>query len=103
MKTQLLLPLTQLVLCASATIEFAVPAAGAILKGGDTLNVEWQQLGNNSDVSDAVRYDILLCAGGNDEGSFDPLMSIAKGRSFAQGNSVSAPIAADIGGNEPNA
>ncbi|OJD17972.1 hypothetical protein AJ78_02003 [Emergomyces pasteurianus Ep9510] len=103
MRTQLLLALTQFVLSASAAIEFATPAAGAILKVGDMLNVEWQQSGNNSDVSDAVRFDVFLCAGGNKEDSFDQLVPIAKGRSFAQGSSISAPVATDIGGNEPNA
>lgn len=64
------MPLTQLVLAASASIEFTAPAAGAVLKGGDTLVVEWQQLWNNSDVSDGTRFDIFLCAGGNHEDSY---------------------------------
>ncbi|EER36477.1 beta-1,6-glucan boisynthesis protein [Histoplasma capsulatum var. duboisii H88] len=103
MKTRILLPLTQLVLAASASIEFTAPAAGAVLKGGDTLVVEWQQLWNNSDVSDGTRFDIFLCAGGNHEDSYGPLIHVAKDRSFAQGNSISFPLAAGIGGNEPNA
>ncbi|PGH29164.1 hypothetical protein GX50_08095 [[Emmonsia] crescens] len=105
MKTRLLLPLTQLVLsaAASAAIKFLAPAAGAILKGGDTLIAEWQLLGNNSDVAYAARFDIFLCAGGNIEDSYGQLIPIAKGRSFAQGNSASALVAANIGGNEPNA
>ncbi|KLJ10040.1 hypothetical protein EMPG_14558 [Blastomyces silverae] len=103
MRTWILLPLAQLVLSASAAIEFTAPVAGAILKAGDTLNAEWQQVGNNSDIPDAVRFDIFLCAGGNDEDSFDQLIHIAKDRTFAQGNSISVPVAVKTGGNEPNA
>ncbi|KAL2359211.1 hypothetical protein RJZ56_007943 [Blastomyces dermatitidis] len=103
MRPRILLPLAQLVLSASAAIEFTAPVAGTILKAGDTLNVEWQQVGNSSEIPDAVRFDIFLCAGGNDEDSFDQLMHIAKDRNFGEGNSISAPIALEIGGNEPNA
>ncbi|PGH14814.1 hypothetical protein AJ79_02830 [Helicocarpus griseus UAMH5409] len=103
MKTWFLLLLTELVISASAAIEFIAPTAGAILKAGDPLYSEWRQVGNNSDISDGVLYDIYLCAGGNDEGSYDRLMPIAKDKFFSQGNSASALVAADIGGNEPNA
>ncbi|OJD26341.1 hypothetical protein ACJ73_02272 [Blastomyces percursus] len=103
MRPRILLPLAQLVLSASAAIEFTAPVAGAILKAEDTLIAEWQQVGNNSEIPDAVRFDIFLCAGGNDEDSFDQLMHIAKDRDFGQGNSTSGPIAVEIGGNEPNA
>ncbi|PGH01192.1 hypothetical protein GX51_05388 [Blastomyces parvus] len=103
MRTRILLPLAQLVLSASAAIEFTAPVAGAILKGGDDLSAEWQHIGNNSEIPDAVRFDIFLCAGGNDEDSFDQLMHIAKDRTFAQGNSISTRVPVKAGGNEPNA
>ncbi|KAL2376583.1 hypothetical protein RJZ90_007402 [Blastomyces dermatitidis] len=82
MRPRILLPLAQLVLSASAAIEFTAPVAGTILKAGDTLNVEWQQVGNSSEIPDAVRFDIFLCAGGNDEDSFRKTEILAKGTQY---------------------
>ncbi|EEH22467.1 hypothetical protein PABG_04678 [Paracoccidioides brasiliensis Pb03] len=103
MKQQQLLLLTQFVLAASATIEFTAPPAGSVLKGGSVLNVEWRHLGNDTESLASTLFDLKLCAGGNREDSYDCFMFIARGRSFGQGNSVSVPVPANIGGNEPNA
>ncbi|KAK2774271.1 hypothetical protein FQN53_003709 [Emmonsiellopsis sp. PD_33] len=104
MKPQLSLVLLPLALLASAAtaaaVEFTTPSAGAIIKGGGSpLDVEWRHLGNNSNVPESVRFDIFLCAGGDDEDSYTQLAPIVKDRSFAQGNSASGTVAADIGGN----
>ncbi|KAK2730822.1 hypothetical protein FQN55_005425 [Onygenales sp. PD_40] len=89
MKPQLSLVLLPLALLAStataAAVEFTTPSAGAIIKGGGSpLDVEWRHLGNNSNVPESVRFDIYLCAGGDDEDSYTQLAPIVKDRSFLQ-------------------
>ena len=51
-------------------IEFIAPQAGSIRKGGSTITVEWTYPASQSELYDFARYDLFLCAGGNDEDSY---------------------------------
>ena len=53
-----------------ADVEFTSPAAGATVTGGSTLDVEWKDSGTSPPISSFSTYQLFLCAGGNDAGSF---------------------------------
>ena len=53
-----------------ADVEFTAPAAGATETGGSTLDVEWKESGTGPPISSFSTYQLFLCAGGNDAGSF---------------------------------
>ncbi len=55
---------------ALADVEFTSPAAGASVKGGSTISVEWKDSGSQPPLSDLQSYTLFLCAGGNDAPSF---------------------------------
>lgn len=68
--------LASLVLCATfaalaqAGIEFTKPKAGDTLTAGTALGVQWQEGGDGPSLSDLTTYELFLCAGGNDAGTF---------------------------------
>lgn len=53
-----------------ADVEFTSPSAGATLTGGSTISVKWKDSGTSPPISDLLTYQLFLCAGGNDAGSF---------------------------------
>ena len=55
---------------ALADVEFTSPAAGASVKGGSTISVQWKDSGSQPPLSDLKSYTLFLCAGGNDAASF---------------------------------
>ena len=62
--------LSTLLTVVSAQIEFVAPQAGAVRKGGSTITVEWRYPVGQLELYDFARYDLFLCAGGNDEDSY---------------------------------
>jgi len=50
-----------------ADVEFVSPKAGATLKGGGAIEIEWKDSGSAPSISDLTKYELFLCAGGNKE------------------------------------
>jgi hypothetical protein len=55
---------------ASAGIKFTSPAAGTTLTAGTAIEVKWEEGGDGPKIADLLSYELFLCAGGNDEGSY---------------------------------
>lgn len=64
---------------AFADVEFTSPSAGAASVGGQLLQIAWKDSGTSPPISDLQSYQLFLCAGGNDAGSF-----VRVGRSWAK-------------------
>lgn len=88
---------------ASADVQFTSPAAGATLPGGGAITVTWQDSGVAPSIADLSTYQLFLCAGGNDAGSFIQLAAVTTTGTFANGNSAEGTFAATIGGSTANA
>jgi hypothetical protein len=52
-----------------ADVEVTTPAAGSTITG-PTLNIAWRESGKTPKIADLANYQVFLCAGGNDEGTF---------------------------------
>ena len=47
-------------------IEFTNPTAGATLTGGFPVDVHWADSGDAPSIADLTSYQLLICAGSND-------------------------------------
>jgi hypothetical protein len=55
---------------ASADIEFTKPKAGEELEGGSTIEITWKDSGDKPALEELTTYELFLCAGGNEPGSY---------------------------------
>ena len=55
---------------AFADVQFTSPSAGATSTGGQLLQIAWKDSGSSPPISQLQSYQLFLCAGGNDAGSF---------------------------------
>ena len=55
---------------AFADVEFTSPSAGASAVGGALLQIAWKESGTAPPITQLQSYQLFLCAGGNDDGSF---------------------------------
>ena len=55
---------------AFADVEFTSPSAGASAVGGELLQIAWKESGIAPPITQLQSYQLFLCAGGNDDGSF---------------------------------
>ncbi len=53
-----------------ADVEFTTPAVGSTETGGSTLDIEWKESGTGPPITSFSTYQLFLCAGGNEAGSF---------------------------------
>jgi hypothetical protein len=70
---RLLLPLAvvaALAPFASAAPSFTNPKAGETLKAGESIVVKWDDSGDSPKLTDLTTYQLFLCAGGSEEGSY---------------------------------
>jgi hypothetical protein len=70
---RLILPLAAvaaLIPFASAGIKFTSPEAGTTLKAGTAIEVKWEEGGDGPKIADLLSYELFLCAGGSDAGSY---------------------------------
>jgi hypothetical protein len=67
--------LTTLATLASAGLEIYGPKGGATLKAGDAIKVEWREAGSGPGVDDLTTYQVFLCAGPNDPGNPNTVVS----------------------------
>jgi hypothetical protein len=70
MRVSRLVPLLTVVSLCAADVKFTSPPAGATLDGGGVLTVEWEESGDEPSISDLSTFELFLCAGGNEEGSY---------------------------------
>lgn len=55
---------------AFADVEFTSPSAGATAEGGQLLQFAWKDSGTSPPISELQSFQVFLCAGGNEAGSF---------------------------------
>ena len=55
---------------AFADVDITSPAAGATAVGGQLLQISWKDSGTSPSISELQSFQLFLCAGGNDAGSF---------------------------------
>ena len=55
---------------AFADVQFTSPSAGASAVGGQLLQIAWKESGTAPPISELQSYQLFLCAGGNEAGSF---------------------------------
>ena len=53
-----------------ADVQFTSPSGGATQVGGQLLQIDWKESGTSPPISDLQSYQLFLCAGGNEAGSF---------------------------------
>lgn len=53
-----------------ADVRFTSPVGGETFTGGGSINVAWTDSGEAPSISDLVSYQLFLCAGGNEEGTY---------------------------------
>ncbi|ORX98111.1 beta-1,6-glucan boisynthesis protein-like protein [Clohesyomyces aquaticus] len=87
----------------SADVEFTSPKAGATLTGGTAITVEWKDSGDSPAITDLTTYQLFLCAGGNEPGTFIDLLAIsATTATFAvTGNKATGTIGIGLGASTP--
>lgn len=62
--------LTTLLPPVHADIKFTSPAGGETFSGGGSIRAAWADSGDAPSISDLTSYQLFLCAGGNDEGTY---------------------------------
>ena len=53
-----------------ADVEITSPSAGATAVGGQLLQISWKDSGTAPPINKLQSFQLFLCAGGNDAGSF---------------------------------
>ncbi|EEP76056.1 predicted protein [Uncinocarpus reesii 1704] len=97
-----LLFLAVLPLGALASVQFVQPVAGAVLKGGETINLQWKY-SKSPEQLESNQFNLHLCAGGNDADTFETLMSLVQQGAIEEITSLSTVIDPKLGGELPNA
>lgn len=62
--------LASFVLSVFADVKFTKPEPGATIEAGGTLTIEWEESGESPSLDSLLSYQLFLCAGGNDDGTF---------------------------------
>lgn len=65
---------------ASAGISFTSPKAGATLTAGTAIEVKWEESSDGPKLAELLSYELSLCAGGNEAGSFVSILAITMRR-----------------------
>ncbi|QDS69771.1 hypothetical protein FKW77_010287 [Venturia effusa] len=84
-----------------ADVKFTSPAGGETFTGGGSIKAAWTDSGNAPSISDLSTYQLFLCAGGNDPGTFIQLASITEKGLFSNGNTAEGTVAAGVGDDAP--
>jgi len=83
----------------NADVEFTSPAAGANVPVG-TIEVQWEDSGDDPSLLDLTQYTLSLVVGGNDK--MLPIATFESGGKFTDGNSATGTIPAGIAGSVKN-
>jgi hypothetical protein len=62
--------LTALLPSVFADVKFTSPAGGETFTGGGSIKAAWTDSGDAPSISDLTTYQLFLCAGGNEEGTY---------------------------------
>ena len=85
-----------------ADVQVVTPAAGAVI-AGLTLDVQWEESGDDPPITDFVNYSLFLCAGGNSAADYIPIATLVSGGSYKKGDTISITLQAATGANVENA
>lgn len=100
--TRLLLPLVALAALTpfvSAGIKFTSPAAGAKLKAGTAIEIEWEEGGTGPKISDLLTYQLILVGGGQKDEEQQVIKVLTTAGNFALGgNKASALVETGLPG-----
>jgi hypothetical protein len=61
---------------AFADVEFTSPSGGDSISGLK-LDIEWKDSGDEPKISEMATYQMFLCAGGNDEGTYVKMLGLS--------------------------
>lgn len=103
-----------------ADVKFITPEAGATIEAGSTLTIEWEESDESPPLDALLSYQLFLCAGGNEDGSYVcsscpaplchvltncqiPLKTLVPTGSFSDGNTASATVEVGLGESIENA
>lgn len=86
-----------------ADVKFITPEAGATIEAGSTLTIEWEESDESPPLDALLSYQLFLCAGGNEDGSYIPLKTLVPTGSFSDGNTASATVEVGLGESIENA
>lgn len=95
--------LASFVLSVFADVKFTKPEPGATIEAGGTLTIEWEESGESPSLDSLLSYQLFLCAGGNDDGTFIPLKTLVPTGSFSTGNTASSMVEVGLGEDVENA
>ncbi|WEW57933.1 Cell wall synthesis protein kre9 precursor [Emydomyces testavorans] len=87
----------------SSPVQFLQPPAGAILKGGEAIDVQWKYTENSEPELESNRFSLYLCAGGNDVDTYELLTPLIEEGVLKETSSLSTTIDPKSGGESPNA
>jgi len=88
--------------CALADVSFSSPAAGQDISG-NTIDVEFADGSGDPPLADFTTYTLQLCAGGNDEKSFTPILTFTDKGDFSKSTYSAELTNLAIGGSTKNA
>ena len=110
--------LAALLTIAFADVEFTSPKAGSS-ESGLSLKISWKDSGDEPKISELATYQMFLCAGGNDEGTYVcvrwrhdqhrtngeqiQLATLVQQGDFAEGDSTTVTLTAGLGADVKNA
>ncbi|KAH7120781.1 cell wall synthesis protein KRE9/KNH1-domain-containing protein [Dendryphion nanum] len=89
----------------SAGVEFTSPQAGATIKGGEAITIEWKNGGDGPALADLTTYELSLWAGGNTDGQMAQVLGVTTTpvAFSASGNKASIVVPIGTGGSTKNA
>ncbi len=112
--------LAALPLCVFADVRITSPEAGGTIRAGTSLTIEWEDSGETPPLDTLLSYQLFLCAGGNEAGSYVhshdplflwrytdrvqiPLKTLVPTGQFTTGNTASSTIEVGLGESVENA
>jgi len=93
--TRLLLPLFALAALTpfvSAGIKFTSPAAGAKLKAGTAIEIEWEEGGTGPKISELLTYQLILVGGGQKDEEQQVIKVLTTAGNFALGGNKASAL-----------
>ncbi|ERF73807.1 hypothetical protein EPUS_05511 [Endocarpon pusillum Z07020] len=80
-----------------------MPEAGGTMKGGGSLTIEWEDSGETPALDTLLSYQLFLCAGGNEAGTYIPVKTLVPTGQFSTGNTASSTVEVGLGESVENA
>ncbi|KAF2656866.1 hypothetical protein K491DRAFT_691536 [Lophiostoma macrostomum CBS 122681] len=86
-----------------ADVEFTSPKAGDTLDITSPVDIEWTDSNSGVALADLTTYNLFLCAGGNDDGTYKQLYTLTQTgpASFSTGSKMEQPFDKTLGASTP--